>query len=56
VLGGIPGFPLNRKRVAALVNRAAFPTARIERDLGYRHVVTLEHGLRELVLAWRAQR
>ena len=53
VLGLIPGFPLDEKRVAALVNRAAFPAERIRAELGYAPRVPLERGLRELADVWR---
>jgi nucleoside-diphosphate-sugar epimerase len=53
VLGRVPGFPLDEKRVSALVNRAALPTAKIERELGYMHRVGMEAALRELVAVWR---
>ena len=56
VLGGVPGWPLDERRVDALVNRASFPATRIERELGYAPVVTLEDGLRELVAHWRRER
>jgi hypothetical protein len=52
-LGALPGWPLDERRVAALVNRAMFPTTRIERELGYAPVLTLEAGLRELAALWR---
>ena len=55
VLGRLPGFPLDERRVAALVNRAAFPSERIRQDLGYAPVVALEQGLRDLVLEWRGR-
>jgi len=53
VLGRIPGFPLDERRVAALVNRAAFPAERIRRELGYAPRVALEQGLRDLADVWR---
>jgi nucleoside-diphosphate-sugar epimerase len=53
VLGRIPGFPLDERRVAALVNRAEFPVERIRRELGYTPRVPLERGLRELADVWR---
>jgi nucleoside-diphosphate-sugar epimerase len=52
-LGALPGWALDERRVAALVNRAAFPATRIERELGYGHRVPIEDGLRELVAFWR---
>ena len=51
--GRMPGFPLTSSRVQALTLRTRYPIARIERELGYRHVVTMEEGLRELVRAYR---
>lgn len=53
VAGTIPGFPLTEQRVAALVNRAAFPSDRIRHELGYEHPVPVKQGLRELVGAWK---
>jgi nucleoside-diphosphate-sugar epimerase len=52
-LGRLPGFPLTRARVEALTNRSSYPIARIERELDYRHVVSMEDGLRELAAAYR---
>lgn len=52
-LGGLPGFPLTRSRVEALTNRSSYPIARIERELDYRHVISMEDGLRELAAAYR---
>lgn len=53
LLGGIPGFPLTGSRVDALTGRAIYSTASIERELGYRHIVAMEDGLKELVHAWQ---
>ncbi|MFZ5524126.1 MAG: NAD-dependent epimerase/dehydratase family protein [Pseudomonadota bacterium] len=52
-LGRVPGFPLTRSRIAALTNRSIYPISRIRHVLGYRHIVTMEEGLRELVAAYR---
>lgn len=49
IFGGLPGFPLTQSRVDALVNRSIYPISRIQRELDYHHVVSLEDGLRELV-------
>lgn len=58
ILGNIPGVPLTRSRVDALTTRAIYSTEKIERELGYRHVVPMEAGLQELVKAYaeRTQR
>jgi len=49
LLGSVPGFPLTEARVDALTGRAIYSSARIERELGYRHRVSMEEGLEELV-------
>lgn len=56
IAGSLPGFPLSEARVDALTIRARYATARIERELGYRHPVTMEQGLAELVAAWKNKR
>ena len=53
--GRIPGFPLSESRVRALTKRVMYDGSRIEKEIGYRHPVTLEQGLRELVKCWRGQ-
>lgn len=49
VLEKIPGFPLTSSRVAALVNRAVYPINKIQQDLDYSHLVSIEEGLIQLV-------
>lgn len=51
-LGKIPGFPLTPSRVDALDNRSTYPISRIQQELGYCHVISMEDGLRELVAAY----
>ena len=51
--GVIPGFPLTEARIDALTNRTIYPSARIERELGYRHAISMEDGLLELVNFWK---
>jgi nucleoside-diphosphate-sugar epimerase len=53
LLGNLPGVPLTESRVEALTSRAAYPINKIERELGYRHIVSMEKGLAELVDAWK---
>jgi nucleoside-diphosphate-sugar epimerase len=48
-LGKLPGFPLTESRVDALTTRVVYPTTRIERELGYTHVVTMDSALSLLV-------
>jgi nucleoside-diphosphate-sugar epimerase len=45
----IPSFPLTSSRVAALTNRVVYPTNKIEQELGYSHLVSMEEGLVKLV-------
>jgi nucleoside-diphosphate-sugar epimerase len=54
--GMIPGFPLTVARVDALTRRTVYPSAKIERELGYRHLETMEEGLLELLVAWKQKR
>ena len=57
-LGKIPGFPLTHSRVNALDNRSTYPILRIQQELNYRHAMSMEDGLHELVAAYnqRSQR
>jgi nucleoside-diphosphate-sugar epimerase len=52
-LGRMPRFPLTLSRVDALVNRSQYPISRIQHELGYGHVTSMEDGLRELVKAYQ---
>lgn len=54
--GMLPGFPLTEARVDALTSRTVYPSARIEHELGYQHLVTMEEGLLELLAAWKQKR
>lgn len=47
--GWISGFPLTRSRIHAMVCRSRYDISRIENGLSYRHVVSMEDGIRELV-------
>lgn len=51
LFGVLPGFPLSQARVDALSGRAVYLPDKIEKDLGYRHVVSMEAGLAELTQA-----
>ena len=53
ILENLPGFPLTQSRVGALINRSIYPISRIQRELDYHHVVSLEDGLRELVEVYK---
>lgn len=52
-LGKIPGFPLTQSRVNALDNRSVYSISRIQQELHYHPVVSMEYGLRELVAAYK---
>jgi len=45
----ISSFPLTSSRVTALTNRVVYPTNKIEQELGYSHLVSMEEGLIKLV-------
>ena len=52
LLGGIPGMPLTQNRVDALTIHSFYSTEKIERELGYRHLISMEEGLKQLVAGY----
>lgn len=52
----VPHNPLTDQRVNAMVKRAVYSTNRLETELGFRHRITMEDGVRQLVLAWLEKR
>ena len=52
-MGKIPGFPLTQARVNALSLRSSYPVTRIQQELGYQHIVSMEDGLRELAKEYK---
>jgi len=48
----IPKFPLTESRVNALTNSAIYLNDKIEREIGYKHVLQMEQGLKEIVEFW----
>lgn len=48
-----PFYPLTSSRVDAQTARVRYATDRIESELGYRHVMPIDVGLRELVSEWK---
>ncbi|MEN6374937.1 MAG: NAD(P)-dependent oxidoreductase [Smithella sp.] len=53
ILGRLPGFPLTESRVRWLTNRSHYSIERINQDLGYVHLVSMEDGLRQMVRKWK---
>ncbi len=53
VFGSIPGFPLSSSRIDAMTNRSLYSIQRIQSDLGYAHVMSMEEGIRQLVRVWK---
>ncbi|NWF37945.1 NAD-dependent epimerase/dehydratase family protein [Mariprofundus sp. NF] len=53
VTSGIPGLPLTQARVDALTNRSVYSIARIQKELGYEHVISMENGLKDLVSGYQ---
>ena len=49
LLGNIPNFPLTKKRVEALTGRTIYLNDKIKCELDYRHIVSMEAGLGEMV-------
>lgn len=47
------GIPLTEARIDALTSRVVYPSIKIERELGYQHIVSMEDGLLELVDFWK---
>jgi nucleoside-diphosphate-sugar epimerase len=52
ILGAIPGFPLTESRVDAMTGRSTYSINKIEMHLGYRHILSIEVGMREMVKYW----
>ncbi len=53
LFGSIPGVPLTQARVDALTSRVIYSSEKIERELGYRHPISMEDGLSDLVGCWQ---
>jgi nucleoside-diphosphate-sugar epimerase len=49
----LPATPLSEARVDALTGRAVYSNEKIWRELGYRHLVSMEDGINDLVDYWR---
>ena len=49
ILEKIPSFPLTSSRITALSNRVLYSTKKIEKELDYSHLVSIEEGLAKLV-------
>ena len=56
LLGWIPGMPLTYSRINALTNHTMYENTKIEQDLGYKHVTSMEDGLTKLVAYWQLDR
>lgn len=53
LLSNLPGMPLTDARVDALTGRTVYSNEKIERELGYRHPVSMEEGVKDLVGYWQ---
>ena len=49
----LSGFPLTEKRIDALTNRSRYSIKKIQDELGYIHQVSMEDGLRQMVMQKR---
>jgi len=54
LFGLIPGVPLTQARIDALTTRAIYSSEKIEQELGYRHPLSMEDGLSDLVGYWQS--
>lgn len=53
LFGIVPRYPLNRNRLDGLTTRVVYNTSKIEKELGYRHMISIEEGLATLVKKWK---
>ncbi|RMH41571.1 MAG: NAD-dependent epimerase/dehydratase family protein [Gammaproteobacteria bacterium] len=47
--GGIPNFPLSKRRIMALTDRTVYSSRRITKELGFNHRISLKEGIASLV-------
>ena len=52
-LGLLPRFPLTSARIDALTIQSSYSTDKIMRELGYKQVVSMDNGLKEMVRAFQ---
>lgn len=52
-LGALPRFSLSSSRIDAMTTRCIYSIDRIQNELGYDHVVSMDEGIKQLVRAWR---
>jgi nucleoside-diphosphate-sugar epimerase len=50
----IPGMPLTDSRINALTNYTIYQNTKIEQELGYNHLISMEDGLTNLVNYWQS--
>lgn len=55
LLGNLPGFPLTSARIDALTGRSIYSIEKIKSELNYRHVISMEAGVTEIVEHWLRQ-
>lgn len=53
IFSGVPGFPLSQSRINALTVRSSYSIDRIVRELGYAHQVSIDEGLKQMVMKWK---
>lgn len=56
LMSGIVSNPLTESRMDALVNRTVYPITRIQHELDYAHVISMEDGIRQLVAAYQQRK
>lgn len=50
--GIVPKFPLTESRINALTSAAIYLNYKIEREIEYKHIVSMEQGFKEMVDFW----
>jgi nucleoside-diphosphate-sugar epimerase len=46
-------FPLTESRIDALTNRSEYSIARVRKEIGYVHKISMDEGIREMVKVWK---
>ena len=49
IMGKLPGFPLTLSRVDALTKRSIYSIKYIQKELAYKHVISMDDGVKRLV-------
>ncbi|HEY7985622.1 MAG TPA: NAD-dependent epimerase/dehydratase family protein [Methylophilaceae bacterium] len=56
VISRLPGISITESSISALTNRIKYACNKIESELSYKHVISMEQGLDELIRYWKSSR